>query len=139
MKMTPNLRDGSSLNSRSGHLDGVGEAGRESSRVGIRPHCRMQGPAPGVHPRAGWAVVSLGIYGLDRPHGRYVAEVPGGGDRRAVHEPDRRVAAGVAPENVALAVAVVVADLDDRPHGGHGGDTRGRGHRRAAHEPYRGI
>jgi hypothetical protein len=30
-------------------------------------------------------------------------------DRRAVHEPDRHVAAGVAPQNVGEAITIVVA------------------------------
>ena len=38
-------------------------------------------------------------------------------DLRAVHEPDRGVAAGVAPQQVGLAVAVEVALPDDRPGG----------------------
>src|SRR5258708_32588591 len=84
------------------------------------------------------AAASLGIYGLDRPDGGYDAETPGRRDRRAVHEPDHRVAAGVAPENVGLAVAVEVAVLDDRPGGGHHADAPGPGHRRAGHEPRRG-
>ena len=45
----------------------------------------------------------------------------------AVHEPDRRVAAGVAPQQVGLAVAVEVADAGDRPHRRrHTADPAGR-------------
>src|SRR5208282_2758160 len=77
----------------------------------------------------------------DRPGaGRHGADVRGGGiqDRGAVHLPDRHVAGRVAPEDVALAVAVKVAGTDDRPDAGrHGGDVRGGGvqDRGAVHLP----
>src|SRR5260370_10553720 len=45
-------------------------------------------------------------------------------DTRAVHEPNRNVAAGVAPQNVALAVTVEVAGSDHRPGGWHSSDPR---------------
>ena len=50
----------------------------------------------------------------DRPDGRIMPRTETCKDR-AVHEPDRDVAAGVAPENVGLAVAVEVAGADDWP------------------------
>ena len=46
------------------------------------------------------------------------------GDRGAVHQPHRQVAAGVAPEQVILAVNVEVALSDDRPGGGHRAETQ---------------
>src|SRR5208282_415348 len=81
----------------------------------------------------------------DRPGaGRHGADVRGGGvqDRGAVHQPDRHVAGRVAPENVAIAVAVEVAGADDRPGAGrHGADVRGGGiqDRGAVHQPDRHV
>ena len=51
-------------------------------------------------------------------------------DSRAVHFPNRDVAAGVTPQNVALAVAVVVAVSEHRPGAGNIRDERSRLHSR---------
>jgi hypothetical protein len=54
----------------------------------------------------------LGLLSIDRLHGPvggYVPGVPGGRDGPAVHEPNGRVAAGVTPEDVGVAVTVEVA------------------------------
>jgi hypothetical protein len=61
-----------------------------------------------------WLQSSVGVGALDRPDGGYVVCNPDRlRDLRAVHEPDRHIAAGVLPENVTLAVAIEVAGADD--------------------------
>src|SRR5258706_11500379 len=70
-----------------------------------------------VNPRAGCSVASVGIGAVDGPDDGYISNAGRLRDLRAIHEPHRYIAAGVLPENVALAVAVEVAGLDDRPHG----------------------
>jgi hypothetical protein len=84
---------------------------------------------------------SVGVRTLDRPNGVDSSEGSGRRqDRQSVHEPDRGIAAGVAPENVALAVAVEVTGFPDRPIGGHCAEQPGRRQdRQAVHEPDRGI
>src|SRR6266853_548924 len=76
------------------------------------------------NPRAGCSVASVGIGALDGPDDGYISNAGRLRDLRAVHEPDRHIAAGVMPENVALAVAVEVAGPDNRPHGGCISDPR---------------
>ena len=57
----------------------------------------------------------VGIEALDCPTSRYVANAGRRRKRRAVHEPHGDVAAGVAPQNVSLTVAVEVAGFRHRP------------------------
>src|SRR5262249_15187878 len=57
----------------------------------------------------------------------------------AVHQPDRYVAAGVMPENIAFAVSVEIPGAYDRPRGGDGPDTGRLRHLRAVEEPHRHI
>src|SRR6266545_362102 len=105
---------------------------------------RYHTPALGIDPRAGCAASSLRAGGLDGPAEVYDADIAGRLDCDAVHEPDGRgadgaggYAAGLAPENVALAVAVEVAGSDHRPVGGLSADSLGRHERHAVHEPDR--
>src|SRR5208282_6009235 len=61
---------------------------------------------------------------------RDISDIRGSGiqDTRAVHFPNHHIAAAVAPENVALAVAVEVPRSDNRPNdGGYISDKRGSG------------
>src|SRR5258706_12514893 len=83
------------------------------------------GPASGER-RAGptrWSS-SVGVGALDGPDDGYISNAGRLRDLRAVHEPDRHIAAGVMPEKVALAVAVEVAASGDRPHRGRLTDDR---------------
>src|SRR5208282_3970223 len=69
-------------------------------------------PLVSIHRMSLIPSTSVGVGALDGPDARrHGADVRGGGvqDRGAVHLPDRHVAGRVAPENVALAVAVKVA------------------------------
>src|SRR5258708_33750647 len=59
----------------------------------------------------------MGYGPFDRPDGGVLADTQRLDDLRAVHEPDRNVPAGVAPENVAHGVAVEVSCADNRPYG----------------------
>src|SRR5262245_1017888 len=52
---------------------------------------------------------SICIDSLDRPHSGDISDPHRLRDLRAVHEPDRDIAAGVTPENIAPAVAVEIA------------------------------
>jgi hypothetical protein len=52
---------------------------------------------------------SLGVDGLDGPDHRNIADGGGRGDLGAIHEPHRRIAVGVAPNEVTLTVAAVAA------------------------------
>src|SRR2546427_482787 len=63
---------------------------------------------------------SIGVGAGDRPVERDRAEAAELLDLQTVEQPDRHRAAGVAPENVALAVAVEVAGVHDLPVAGHG-------------------
>src|SRR6266404_6161547 len=86
------------------------------------------GPASGER-RAGptrWSS-SVGVGALDGPDDGYISNAGRLRDLRAVHEPDRHIAAGVMPEKVALAVAVEIAGLDYRPAGRGRADTRSLG------------
>src|SRR5215469_7733246 len=59
---------------------------------------------------------SLGIAALDHPIGGDGAEVRRRGYLEAVHEPDRhRAGVGVAPEKIALGVAIEITGLGNRP------------------------
>jgi len=61
------------------------------------------------------------IHVLNDPITRNGADDGGGGDRCAVHEPDRhRAGIGVAPQQVGKAVGIEVAAFDDRPIGWNG-------------------
>ncbi len=75
----------------------------------------------------------------DRPRGAYVSDAhgPRGPGAVHVHQPDRSIAAAVAPQNVVLAVAVEVALSDERPRGGHGAERARRRDRSAIHQPRR--
>src|SRR5258708_28785461 len=90
--------------------------------------------------RVGWAwPSSICIGTLDRPDGGDTCNPCRLRDLRAIHEPDRHIATGVLPENVALAVAVKVAGPHDRPAGGSRADNRGLLDLRAVHHPPRHI
>src|SRR6266508_1645112 len=101
---------------------------------------RYHTPALGIDPRAGCAASSLRAGGLDGPAEVYDADIAGRLDCDAVHEPDGRgadgaggYAAGLAPENVALAVEVEVAGEGDRPVGGYHSEIVGLLDCRAIH------
>jgi hypothetical protein len=47
--------------------------------------------------------LSVGVHSLDHPDGGYVANGPCRGDRHSIHEPDGRVPACVAPQEIAHA------------------------------------
>ena len=68
----------------------------------------------------------LSVDRLHRPYCWYVAETAGGGDRYAVHEPNRGVADVVAPQQIAHSVSVIVADQRNRPRGRHTAADDGR-------------
>src|ERR1700722_13244811 len=72
--------------------------------------------------------VSVALWVLNRPDGGDLSNKRGRliQDRRAVHFQDRNVAVGVVPQNVAHAVAVVVARSGDRPGGRDLRNERGR-------------
>src|SRR5712691_9394264 len=78
---------------------------------------------------------SICVGALDRPHGGYVSNPRRLRDLGAVDEPDRHVAAGVAPQNVAVAVAVEVPGAGDRPGGRYVSDPHHLGDLRAVHQP----
>src|SRR5258706_12688155 len=90
-----------------------------------------------IDPRAGYTCSSIGACPLDRPDDGYISNADRLRDLRAVHEPDRHIAAGVMPEKVALAVAVEVAGLDDRPHRRRRSADRRLSNQRAVHHPHR--
>src|SRR5258706_8535357 len=89
-------------------------------------------------PSAARATPSVGVGTWDRPDVRWYVSEARILRLRAIHEPDRHIAAGVAPQNVTLAVAVEVSSLNDRPHGGYVSDPRIL-RLRAVHEPDRHI
>src|SRR5258706_433135 len=91
------------------------------------------------NPRAGCSVASVGIGALDGPDDGYISNAGRLRDLRAVHEPDRHIAAGVMPENAALAVAVEVPGAGDGPNDGDSSDTRRLRDLRAVEEPHRHI
>src|SRR5258708_31037426 len=91
-----------------------------STTVSLTP---LISPASGG---AGCAASSIGVGALDRPDGGEISDPRRLCDLRAVHEPDRHIAAGVIPENVALAVAVEIARLDDRPSCGRRAEPHGQ-------------
>src|SRR6266446_2054760 len=78
---------------------------------------------------------SIGIDALDRPHGGYISKARILGRLEAVHEPDRHIAAGVAPQNVGPAVAVEIAGLGDRPDVRYVSETRRLVEVGAVHDP----
>src|SRR5215467_15458757 len=88
---------------------------------------------------AGCVASSIGVGALDRPDGGDISDPRRLCDLRAVHEPDRHIAAGVMPENVALAVAVEIARLDDRPSCRCRAETDGQHELRTVHQPHGNI
>jgi hypothetical protein len=68
------------------------------------------GTAASIPPEKVTGAIAVEIAGhRDRPDCGHVAEPAGCRDRRAVRQPDRRIAADVAPQEVGLVVAVEVA------------------------------
>src|ERR1700686_3548245 len=84
--------------------------------------------------RVSWP--SVGVPTLDRPKGGDNSEGSGTRQhRQAVHEPDHRIATGVAPEDIGKAVRVEVTGFRDRPGGGYQSEPPGRRlDRQAVHE-----
>src|SRR5437016_9208450 len=91
-------------------------------------------PVGGRNPSSGrWTVArhtatrsdQIEIVVLDVPVAGDDAEVGGGLQMAAVHQPDRAVAVVVAPEDVAHAVGVVVAGGEDVPGGGDDAEVDG--------------
>src|ERR1700722_18856590 len=86
------------------------------------------------------APLLIGVLPLDRPGGRDVADTLCRQDACAVHEPDGGIPAGVAPQEVALAVAVEVAGQRQRPGwDGYVADADSRQNGRSVHQPDRGV
>src|SRR5258708_755220 len=103
---------------------------------GRRAPCHMRLPCPELEAQT----TSIGVDALNGPHGGGCISDPRSlRDLRAIHEPDRYIAAGILPEDVALAVTVKVAGLDDRPHSRGRADTRSPGDLRPVHQPHRHI
>src|SRR5260370_34365800 len=77
-------------------------------------------PARSSRRRIPWPLHLAAKCVLDRPDDGHISYTRRTGvqDTGAVHEPDRNVAAGVAPQDVPLAITVVVAGPNDRPGGG---------------------
>ena len=65
-----------------------------------------------------------------RPDGRNGAKAGARHELSPIHQPQRDIAGGIAPENVALAVTVEVAGSNDRPVGGDVPEARRPGCRR---------
>jgi hypothetical protein len=61
------------------------------------------------------AASSISVHVSDHPSRRDIAESRFGRNDRPAHEPDRGLTAGVAPEDVTRAIAIVVAGELDRP------------------------
>src|SRR5262249_56342273 len=110
-------------------------------RLSVSERGATVGGNPGLSP-------SIGVGALDRPdrvtgcYSTYDGDTPDARrlrDLRAVHEPDRHVAAGVLPEEVALAVAIKVAGPYDRPIGRDRTKAGRLAERSAGHQPDRQI
>src|SRR6266403_2189107 len=90
--------------------------------------------------RVGWAwPSSICIGALDRPDGGDTCNPCRLRDLRAVHEPDREIAAGITPENVGLPVAVEVSGSGNRPHGRYTSDADRLHDLRTVHQPDRHV
>src|SRR2546425_1134380 len=82
--------------------------------------------------------ISIGVGALNSPVQRNAAGIPGLQDLQAVEQPGRyRAAVEVAPEDVALAVRIEVAGLDDVPVGRHSRVATTLRHADAVHQPHR--
>src|SRR6266478_4216821 len=84
-------------------------------------------------------LLSVGVGALDGPDGGDISYPRRLRDLRAVHQPDRHIAAGVMPENVAHAIAVEVPGSDDRPGGRYTSDPHDLRYLRAVHQTDRNI
>ena len=79
--------------------------------------------------------VALAVRSGNSPRRWHVADDRRLHDRRAVHEPDAEVAAGVTPQNVAVAVAVEVTGADHTPRGRNIAEHAGGQNLGAVHQP----
>src|SRR6516225_6815540 len=99
----------------------------------IKARRRTHAPRQTVERSARIPLIRVGA--LDRPGPGDVPDAGRGLDCSAVHEPDLHVARIVAPENVALPVAVEVSGADDRPAAGHIAEAERGGDRGTVHQP----
>jgi hypothetical protein len=73
----------------------------------------------------------------DLPRCRYYSKIASRQRCGAVHQPDRSIAVGDVPENIALAVSVEIPGLSDRLRGRDQPEVDGRQYLRSVRQPTR--